>query len=221
VTLRAADASIIAEDAVDESWRSWVASALGVAEYTLEVSDEGYLVVDEAYALEKARAALGAEKRGVRVTPLPVVNKELDTAGGLAAFYIYIDGSQLLANRPEDVTVMKALKDGACDSFTYVASRSAPVDKTFTILKGGAVYKKEIDPGEEYALVLFVQDDGRFDLNDEPGWVTDPAWIQESAESPGNPSSPSSSAGCDAFGVASLLAVIPLFAAIKRRRGGK
>jgi hypothetical protein len=150
------------------------------------------------------------------VTPLPIVDKEVDEEGGIAAFYFSVKGSALLAGRPEDVLVMKVLGGGRGELFAYAGSRSEFDDKRFTVLKRAEVHDETIEPDGVYVLALFVKDGGDFDLQADPGRVTDPAVIlskKSAALPPEDPEVPSSGpassgGGCGALGFAAFLAII-------------
>jgi hypothetical protein len=231
VTL-SSSASVSAEDAAPEgeSWSSWLAGELGLAEGSLKVSDEGYLVIDEESAIYIARAAaLPVSIDEFSVTPLPVVEKRVEEGDALAAFYFNVKGGALLADRPSDVLVMKVLGEGgesAGELFTHAPSRSEFGDKRFTVLKRGAVFAGEIDPDEEYVLALFVEDGGAFDLQAEDGWVVDPAVILKEKTETGEDTEPEDTepgggGGCGALGFAALAVIVPaVLTAGRKGKGG-
>jgi hypothetical protein len=230
-TLRSGESAVSAEDAVSdgESWRSWLINERGFADGTLKISEEGYLVIEEFSALDAARAAsLDVDADG-SVTTLPIVDREVDEEGGIAAFYFNIKGSALLAGRPEDVLVMKMLGGGRGELFAYAGSWPECADKRFTVLKRGAVYDGAIEPGGDYVLALFVADGGDFDLQSEAYRVTDPAVILskksagQSPEDPEDPDKPgggpaSSGGGCGALGFAAFPAIIIVSAVLTAGR---
>ena len=232
-TLRAENVTVTAADAVGEDWLPSVEDMLGTSG-ALYVNDEGYVVMHEDEARAAARASLGAEAvEGNAYTPLPVVTKSFIYSGDdgdekkqTADFYFYLDGDRLPAERPEELLVVKFLPGREVKPFTYAASLAECADMTYTVLRNGAVYRGEIKSGEEYALALFVTDDGDFDLAaDEPDLVIDPPAVfgKASKQSENPPSSGGGSGGgCGALGYAPLLA---LFAAgmvwSKKRGAGK
>jgi hypothetical protein len=230
-TLRSSEAAVSAEDAISdgESWREWLVSEHGFAEGSVEISDEGYLVINRMSAVDTARFALPElDIDDSAVTPLPIVDREVDEEGGIAAFYFNIKGSALLAGRPEDVLVMKALGGYSGELFAYAESRSEFGDKRFTVLKRAEVYDGTLEPGGDYVLALFVADGGDFDLQSEAYRVTDPAVIlsKKSAAPPEDPEDPdksgpgsaSSSGGCGTLGFAAFAAFIIVSAVLTAGR---
>jgi hypothetical protein len=228
-TLRSGESAVSAEDAVSdsESWRGWLVSEHGFAEGSVEISDEGYLVINRLSAVDTARFALPElDIDDSAVTPLPIVDREVDEEGGLAAFYFNIKGAALLAGHPEDVLVMKALGGYKGELFTYAGSRAEFGDKRFTVLKRGDVYDGAIEPGGDYVLALFVADGGDFDLQSEAYRVTDPAVIlskKSAGQSPEDPDKPgggpaSSGGGCGALGFAAFPAIIIVSAVLTAGR---
>jgi hypothetical protein len=224
--LRSADAPVSAEDAVldSEGYRDWLVSELGFEDGAVNISEEGYLVIEETSVIDIARAALPElDIDESAVIPLPVVQKEVEQVGGVAAFRFNLDGGSLLAGRAEDVLVMKMLGGSDGELFTYAASPSEFGDRRYTVLRRGAVHFGELQADEKYVLVLFVKDDGDFDiLKDDPGRVLDPAAIlmPAGAKRVTQPPSGSGGGGCDATGFAALFAFVPAILFIRGSKRG-
>ena len=119
----------------------------------------------------------------------------------------------------KDVKVMKVMSAEMGEFFTLAAVPEDFTDKHFAIQAAdeNKVLSAEspIVPEGTYKLVLFIEDNGDFDLcKDEAGRVVDPvAIVSTTAPTPKPQPHGSSSSGCSAagWGALVLLAAMPLF----------
>jgi hypothetical protein len=210
---------IASENAISSSEKESIAlHYFGSVDYPLTKDAKGNLILDPAEALTIARetwpdAAFDADG----IVSLPLVRAATGKAGGLAQFKFSLKGSALLADRAEEMLVIKILGSGAkAGLFSYAATADAYGDKKFTVWKDGVIYDGEIEPEGDYTFVLFVADNGGFDIDDSPWSVLDPAEILRKPAnfSPATTTtSPSGGGGgCAALGFPGLLALaaIPL-----------
>jgi hypothetical protein len=128
----------------------------------------------------------------------------------------------LLADRPENVRVMKVKRGGYGDSFTYSRTGAERADKTFTVMKGGHVHTGKIKDSDDYALVLYVKDGGDFDLDLSATRVMDPAVIVKTAKpiAENQAKNGGGSGGCGVTSGSLLLAALAV-AVIARRTTGR
>jgi hypothetical protein len=198
--------------ASDSGMKAYAAAALGIDASRLTEDREGQLVFDSFEIQNTAREAWLAEGMEVdREVVFPLVYDAAGAAGDLAEFTFFLQGSLLMADRPENVLVMKIFGNdlGSAARFGYVSNTGDRRDGTFTVMKDGAVYSGEIEPNADYTLVAFVQDNGAsgFDLDPAPQIVFDPLRIGGGRAGNVSPAVESSSGGgCSALGFPAILA---------------
>jgi hypothetical protein len=112
--------------------------------------------------------------------------------GGLAEFKFALNGSTLLAERPEDMLVINIIGDGAkaggfssaaargtlaaniagdgakAGSFSYAATEEERKEGSFTLYRDGVIYDGAIEQDESYTLALLVADNSAFDIDRSP-----------------------------------------------------
>jgi hypothetical protein len=164
---------------VKENSASRITSMARLPEDTLKLDSGGNLVFDGLAAAAIARTVWPSEAIE-DVTPLPLIETNTSKVRGVAEMKFRVPGSSLLATDPRDVKVLKIRQGGRGDSFAYTDSDSGAVDKTFTIRRSGVIFTGEIQPKDQYDLVLFVRDGGDFDLDPTPGRILDPAVVVKS-----------------------------------------
>ena len=151
---------------------------------------------------------------------LPVFS--VSTPSPTAAAAWIVQGPALLADNIEDVDIRKIISGKEAAKFVYKAADFT--DGSFTILKtDGTQASGHIDRTANYQILLFIADNGSFDLNKEEGMIADPAVIvrtsktEPAPEPEPTPSGGGGSGGCSAgFGALALLAAVPLFARRKK-----
>ncbi|MEG1604095.1 MAG: Synerg-CTERM sorting domain-containing protein, partial [Cloacibacillus sp.] len=200
----------------------------------LEVSPQGFVVPKEAVVQAAfADAMQKSNKEGsiTEVNVLPVFSATLATSGDVAAISYSVKGSDLKAAKAGDVRVIKVLSSTTGDFFTFQSDSSKTADKNFALQPEGdkkfLAAADAIAADKNYKLLLFVKDNGDFDLcKDDKGKVVDPAAIAKTTEKAvptptptPTPAGGSSSSGCNA-GVAALallgFALVPVLYRKKR-----
>ena len=196
-----------------------IASAISADVSAFRTNSKGLVFLDDAIAGKAAASAAESEKLTVsKVIHLPLYTAGTKTANNLAAVALVVSGDSLLADAPEKVRVVKARPDGTGTFFEYAASSADYTDGHFTIQNmddSVMAHDGAISAGESYKLVLYIKDNGGFDLDPAECSIVDPLAIVQATAQP-QPSSGSSS-GCSAgFGALALLALVPLFRRKKR-----
>lgn len=213
ITVVAADA----DEAVKAAALEEVSAELkDIASSDLAIGASG-AVTAKAETVKNAAASLVAAGETIStVSPLPVFGAEV-TAGNTAAVAYKIKGADLLAASVADVKVVKYLGGGKAELFKYVAAAVDFADTCFTVmLHGTDTIAGSIKADDtEYDLVLFVKDGGSFDLDEEAGWVADPAALIKTEKK----SSGGSSSGCNGgYGALMILAAALLPLAYRRKK---
>jgi hypothetical protein len=237
-TLGAAGGTKITSDSgIQSSQKAFVAQDLGIPEEQFREDDDGGVILLPEEVLTIVRLTWAEAEFDIdKVVSLPIVHKFVESVGALARFSFKLKGSALMADRAEDMLVVKVLSGDKAGSFSYAAAESEYGDKKFTVLKDGEIYAGEIEDDGDYELVLFVADNGDFDIDrtymnvlDPSGILKRPANFINPEPGPGSPGpgpKPSSSPslggdGCSAQGFSILalaaLAVVPFIRGGKRR----
>ena len=178
-----------------------------------------YPTQDAAEAAVKASLAED-ETLAESVYRLPVFS--VSTSSPTAAAAWRVKGYALLADKIEDVDIRKIISGKEAAKFIYKAADFT--DGSFTILKtDGTQASGHIDRTAKYQILLFIADNGSFDLNKAEGIIADPAVIvrtsktEPAPEPEPTPSGGGGSGGCSAgWGALALLAIVPLFARRKK-----
>ena len=175
----------------------------------------GYVVVSEDLAIRAAKGVLNDAGAEVKVVPLPVISASVGTAGNTAAVGFLVTGELLMASSPSEIKVLKVLSsEGIGDEFTYAGEPGEFEDKKFTLMSeaGTEIFKGAIQPNVTYQLVVFIEDDGDFDLNKNPRVIVDPLALYGTGSTNGG------GGGCSAGLGALALALILPAARITRRK---
>ena len=111
---------------------------------------------------------------------------------------------------------MKLFKLTGDKSFEYkrISSAAEAKDGTFMLLEAfGTPAKSVINANTTYQLVMFIKDNGEYDLDKTEKVVLDPAALVKTSETPSpTPSGSGGGGGCNAgFGILALLCATPLF----------
>lgn len=221
-----ADSVVISDDidktAAAEAFTSTGAAAEAISsDIALEQDGNGpvYPTQDAADAAVKASLAED-ETLAESVYRLPVFS--VSTSSPTAAAAWIVQGPALLADNIEDVDIRKIISGKEAAKFVYKAADFT--DGSFTILKtDGTQASGHIDRTAKYQILLFIADNGSFDLNKAEGIIADPAVIvrtsktEPAPEPEPTPSGGGGSGGCSAgLGALALLAAVPLFARRKK-----
>lgn len=221
-----ADSVVISDDidvtAIAKTFTSTEAASEAISsDIALEQEGNGpvYPTQDAAEAAVKASLAED-ETLAESVYRLPVFS--VSTPSPTAAAAWIVQGPALLADNIEDVDIRKIISGKEAAKFVYKAADFT--DGSFTILKtDGMQASGHIDRTAQYQILLFIADNGSFDLNKEEGMIADPAVIvrtsktEPTPEPEPTPSGGGGSGGCSAgWGALALLAVVPLFARRKK-----
>ena len=176
-------------------------------------ASEGAVTLKEAKAKDIVQSALGDMKTVVDVQPLPVFS--ITTSKDIVASTWTVKGSDLLAETFDKIDIRKIISSTQTLQFTYAAMPEEYADGFFTVLdKSGEVATGAVDSTAEYQVMLFIEDNGDYDLNKTTGEVTDPAVIVKTED---KPAPGGSSGGCSAgFAALALLALAPM--AVRKRR---
>lgn len=162
-------------------------------------------------AAEKALADKGERATVAKVRPLPVFAVEsgdITEAGAVVAVGFEMKGSEFLAAKPKDVRLLKVQGSAAGKFFEYTSDPKAFGDGSFTVQdENDAVFAGTFDADTKYKLVLFIKDNGEFDLRSAEREICDPAAIVQTESK----ASSGSSGGCSAgFAALALIALLPL-----------
>ena len=169
-------------------------------------------------AAEKALADTGERATVAKVRPLPVFAVEsgdLTEAGAVVAVGFEMKGSEFLAAKPEEVRLLKVQGSAAGKFFEYTSDPKAFGDGSFTVQdENDAVFAGTFAADTKYKLVLFIKDNGEFDLRSAEREICDPAAIVQTESK----ASSGSSGGCSAgFAALALIALLPLAMRGKKR----
>jgi len=178
--------------------------------------ENGVITVNEEVAMQAAEQALisaGLDAELEDVFMLPIF-KATVTPGSVAAVGFAIQGDKLLAEYVDKIRLVKILSPDSGELFEYVVDleEEPDLDKKFTLQLGADIQSPdtEIDLEADYTLVLFIRDDGEFDLNKTPGIVVDPVTLARALEADGKRKSRGCDAGVGMFGMLTLAALLGL-----------
>jgi len=149
---------------------------------------EGRVTIRKSIAEAIAKKLL--ETNDIEVVLLPWFEATIES-GKIAAVRIPIRGSQLYANYPKDILLLKVISSDTGEFLEHVSSEADYSDGKFTLLAKGneTPYSGKINSGTEYVyvLVVFIKDGGKYDLDKAiNGNVVDPIAIVRRVQSGGN-----------------------------------
>lgn len=214
---------VTSADAKKEAVEDVVAAVGGVLKAEDLVVNEETALIEAAEstvvkAAEKALADKGERATVAKVRPLPVFAVEsgdITEAGAVVAVGFEMKGSEFLAAKPKDVRLLKVQGSAAGKFFEYTSDPKAFGDGSFTVQdENDAVFAGTFDADTKYKLVLFIKDNGEFDLRSAEREICDPAAIVQTESK----ASSGSSGGCSAgFAALALIALLPLAMRGKKR----
>ena len=221
-----ADSVVISDDidktAAAEAFTSTGAAAEAISsDIALEQDGNGPVYPTQEAADAAVEASLAEDETLAESTyRLPVFSVSTSSPAAAAAWIV--QGPALLADNIEDVDIRKIISGKEAAKFVYKAADFT--DGSFTILNtDGTQAAGHIDRTAKYQILLFIADNGSFDLNKAEGIIADPAVIvrtsktEPTPEPEPTPSGGGGGGGCSAgWGALALLAVVPLFARRKK-----
>ena len=209
--------------ATDENKR-YTAEKIGFKATDLVANAEGDLTVSPVVAKSAVESVMSDDSTVApeNITALPLVEAQVEKSKNVAAIALMLMGEDLGAKNGSvvaDINLVKVFANGTGAKFGYAAVASEYGDKMFTLknLDGKSLASTDkVNPDEVYTLVVFVADNGDFDLDDTLGNVVDPIAIATNKAKPA-PTPHSSSSGCNAgFAGLLLLAAVPFIYRRKR-----
>ena len=209
--------------ATDENKR-YTAEKIGFKATDLVANAEGDLTVSPVVAKSAVESVMSDDSTVApeNITTLPLVEAQVEKSKNVAAIALMLMGEDLGAKNGSvvaDINLVKVFANGTGAKFGYAAVASEYGDKMFTLknLDGKSLASTDkVNPDEVYTLVVFVADNGDFDLDDTLGNVVDPIAIATNKAKPA-PTPHSSSSGCNAgFAGLLLLAAVPFIYRRKR-----
>lgn len=140
-----------------------------------EVADESGLKIDDleeknnmvylSKSLAEKIAKLLLKVNEVNTNILPVFTAAAAPSGFVAEVTFTMKGKDLLASFPQDINLIGMISATEGKLFVYENNPTNFDTGKFTLKKGGVVFTGEIDPDEDYQLVVFIKDGGEFDLD--------------------------------------------------------
>ncbi len=166
--------------------------------------------------VERALEGLSGGKEIEEISLLPVFAAADDkmTAGRLCVAAFELDGADICQGGSRgDIAVCKIKPDGSLREYTWAESEEKYADGSYTILdEEENIFNGPFERGKKYTVVLFIKDNGDFDLDKNAGRIVDPTAIAAFKREK------SGSGGCTAgMGTAALALLIPLALARKKR----
>lgn len=192
------------------------------------ISSSGVLYLNTSVVNAALKDA--AERDQVEITaakPLPVFSAAITGSDRIAAIGMILSGETLMSDKAGETALVMTRADGTGEFFTYAEDQDAIGDKRFTLqTMDDAVMAPgtAIDPDSQYKLVMYIQDNGGFDMNEADGEIISAvAAVSLAEEAESVPaSSGGGGGGCNAgAGALALLAVMPLAFGAFRRKYGK
>ncbi|MEG1912134.1 MAG: Synerg-CTERM sorting domain-containing protein [Cloacibacillus sp.] len=174
-------------------------------------------------AAEQALKDKGLTAPVTAVRPLPIftiTSEDVTTAGTVVAVAFDLKGSEFKAESPELLQIVKIISSSSGKFFKYAAKASDFGDGAFTVQDASDnIFTGKFEADRTYRLVLFIKDNGDFDLMSEERAILDPAaMIATEAPKPSGSSGSSSSSGCNTGFGALALAAIALLPALRGKK---
>ncbi|MCD7953012.1 MAG: Ig-like domain-containing protein [Synergistaceae bacterium] len=225
VTAAAAEITTVKEEATEEEKTAAVVKAseklASVTSADVEINKTGGAAIKADAAKEAAGKIMKDGERLSAVLPLPIFTTKI-TEGGTVAVAFKVTGEEFGVSDPAKARILKYLDSPSKSGewFEYASDPAAFGDRRFTILTGGAdEVTHTIEVGKEYDLVVFVKDNGDYDLNKAAGIVADPVAIIKTTAA-AEPGHSGGSGGCSVgLGLLSFISLAVLPAVSRKRRG--
>ena len=162
----------------------------------------------------------GREIEDISLFPVFRLSDGAMTDGRLCAAAFELDGTDFCeGGSREDIAVCKIKPDGTMLEYQWAAGENEYVNGRYTILdEAGNIFHGRFDGAKKYTVVLFVADNGDFDLDNRAGVIVDPTAIVAFKK---DERKNSGGGGCSAAGVGVSLLAVLIFAipAVLRRKG--
>ena len=200
---------------------SSLAKEIGASVEDFRVSNKGIVFLSYVNT-EKAVKSLATEA-GLDASytiQLPLFSLNTSKTGSTAVTAFTVSGDSLMAEHPEDVKVVKTRPDGTGVLYKYAATPADYTDGHFTIQTSDDVVMaqgSQIVASDSYRLVLYIKDNGDYDICKTDCKIIDPVALVKASAKPDKDTASSSGGGCSAgAGALALLALVPLFRRKKR-----
>ena len=201
-----------------------LAEKSGIASTNLVSTSDGLIAISPVLAKQAVEEVKSNDNtvQPQTIAALPIVTAVVEKEK-TAALAFKMTGKELGAQENSvvsDITLVKVFANGTGGVFQYAATPDAYADEHFTLKDADGnnlVLTDNVIPANEYTLIVFIKDGGKFDLDKAEGSVIDPIAIATNAAT--EPKSGSSSSGCNGgFGALALLglALVPMFYGKKR-----
>ncbi|MDO5116059.1 MAG: S8 family serine peptidase [Synergistaceae bacterium] len=169
--------------------------------------------------VERALTDIGGGRKTETISLFPVFAAENGdmTAGRLCAAAFELDGAEFAGGSSrENTAVFKVKPDGSRLEYYWAANKGEYADGRYTIFdENGNIFNGSFESGKKYTIMLFIKDNGEYDLDSAAGRIVDPATIVSFKKD-------ESSGGCQAagglFSIFALL-IFALPAAFKKNKG--
>ena len=142
--------------------RREVSDKTGIPENELTMS-RNMVFLSQRLAIQIAKDLVKADV--IYVNLLPIFSAQINAIGQTATIALPVKGRELQAMFPFEVNLIGMTSWNTGKLFNYVGSPSEFTDKCFTILHNNSMNFGEIDPDEDYDIVVFIRDGGEFDLD--------------------------------------------------------
>ena len=161
----------------------------------------------------------GREIEDISLFPVFRLSDGAMTDGRLCAAAFELDGTDFReGGSREDIAVCKIKPDGTMLEYQWAAGEDEYANGRYTILdEAGNIFHGRFDGVKKYTVVLFIADNGDFDLDNRAGVIVDPTAIATFKKY----EKENSGGGCSAAGVGVSLLAALIFAipAVLRRKG--
>jgi hypothetical protein len=161
-TITVLEPGLIVSTPTYPSDRKDVSIKTGIPENDLELNNNK-LYINWNIAGKIAKELLRAD--AVNLNVLPIFSSAITVSGQTAIVSFSVKGIDLLATFPFEVNLIGLTSRNIGRLFKYVKNSSDYDEKKFTIQYNGAIYLGEINPDENYELLVFIKDGGEFDLD--------------------------------------------------------
>jgi hypothetical protein len=145
-----------------------VAADTGIDPNDLEARRDNMVYLKKGLAEKIAKDLLGstaAPLKAASTNIIPVFSGTVSPDGRVTSVTITVKGKDLLAQHPEDVSLIGMISPNTGKLLEYVNDPLDFDDEKFTIMYGGLIYAGEINPNADYEIVAFIKDGGAFDLD--------------------------------------------------------
>ena len=211
-----ADAEALKPRGVNSSSLKTICTAINTDISSFRINSKGIVFLKDNIAEKASENAAQKENLSVvKVIHMPLFTVATSEAQKLAVCAFIMSGDQLLADKAQNVRVAEMTPDGTGTFLTYAAGPESYNDGHFTIQNmDDSVMQPgdKIDSAASYKLVVYVKDNGGYDLDKADRCIVTPlAIVQTKQKDPEHSTDSGSGGGCSAgFGALALLLALPL-----------